>query len=95
MYTIEISERALKQAMNAYHYYELRLIGLGERFLEELENSFARLRDNPAAYSFLKSGIRSCLVNKFPYRVIFEVHESKVAVYAIFHTARLLPSSYR
>lgn len=55
MHTIEIRERALKQTMDAYHYYEMRLTGLGERFLEELEHSFTRLRNNPTAYSFLKN----------------------------------------
>ncbi len=89
-YEIIIDEFAIQEAQDAYDYYENKQEGLGEKFKVELSNSIDSISENPKYNRRIKNNIRQCLLNKFPFVVIFEIMEEKdiVIVYSIFHTSR-------
>jgi toxin ParE1/3/4 len=72
----------------AYGWYEQRRPGLGEEFLTSVEAALAGIRRFPAMWPKIFRGYRRCLLRRFPYAAYYQVEESRVTVYAVFHTSR-------
>jgi len=88
MYQLIIKSGAYQMLDEAYHWYELQVPGLGERLLDEIGTSFDKLKLTPLFYSYVQENYRQLLVNRFPYKIIFEVIGNDVVIYAIFHTSQ-------
>jgi hypothetical protein len=73
---------------DAYWWYEQQLPGLGERLLDEVDICFDKLQHTPFYYSIDKENYRQIMLKHFPYKVIFEISEKAVIIYALFHTSR-------
>lgn len=74
-------------AMEAYEWYNEQQEGLGDLFLDELENYYNRLEELPLVYSKIKKNFRQTL-HKFPYVIVFEIIKKEVVIYSIVHTSR-------
>jgi hypothetical protein len=72
----------------AYDYYEECKTGLGERFLNTLEDYLDIVLKNPQHYQIKRKPYREALIKDFPYLIIFEIEADKVIVYAVFNTWR-------
>jgi plasmid stabilization system protein ParE len=72
----------------AYGWYEQRRPGLGEEFLTSVEAALAGMARFPSMCPKIFRDYRRCLLRRFPYAVYYEVEESRVTVYAVFHTSR-------
>lgn len=70
----------------AYNWYEDASVGLGERLLKEIDTCFKKLEQNPLFYSIYKDSYRRFHLERFPYQVLYEVIESEVIIYVMFHT---------
>ena len=68
-----ISRQAINEASDSYLFYERALVGLGERFLESLENIYKNLSSNPQYYGYINKAedIRDVKIKKFPFVIIF------------------------
>ena len=75
-------------------YYDEQRTGLGLEFSEEVGKALERISEYPEAWSQLSSRIRRCLVNRFPYSVIYEVRSELLIIVAIQHHHRK-PESWR
>ena len=71
-----------------YHWYEEQVPGLGERFLDEMDIGLIKLKKAPYSYTLLRGNYRQLLLKNFPYKVVFEIAEMSVIVYAVFHAKR-------
>ena len=71
MYQLTIKAAAYEMLNDAYQWYEQQLSGLGERFLDEIDRCFEKLRTNPHYYSKLDGNFRRILPAVFPYKIIF------------------------
>jgi mRNA-degrading endonuclease RelE of RelBE toxin-antitoxin system len=69
-------------------YYDERSTGLGEKFLAEIEKSISVILENPYLWAADEKGRRKCRVRRFPYQVIYRVHQETVYILAIAHTKR-------
>lgn len=87
-YQLILQEEAIEDARNAYAWYEDQLPGLGEDFLEELDEVFAKLKQHPQHYSFVFDDFRDVRINRFPYLVVFRIEGKKVYVNSIKHSKR-------
>jgi len=85
-YQLEIKEEASLDIKQAYDYYEENKLGLGERFLDTLENYLQRVKQYPEHYQIKRSPYREAFIKDFPYVIIYEIEEEKVIVYAVFCT---------
>jgi hypothetical protein len=72
----------------AVTYYETRQAGLGLEFAEEVHAAIARIIQYPDAWSLMSPNTRRCLVNRFPYGVIYRVKSGVVFVVAVANIHR-------
>jgi len=72
----------------AYAYYEQRLTGLGDRFLQALRDRLDRIQDNPALYSIFYQDVRAAPLRRFPYVVYYRLEDQRVLIIAVQHGRR-------
>jgi plasmid stabilization system protein ParE len=72
----------------AYDWYESQKVGLGDEFLECVDNLLDRICLMPESYVFVHRDVRRAVVKRFPYAVYYRVVSSRVIVIAIFHGRR-------
>jgi len=49
------------------NWYEEKSIGLGNKFISEIQNSLERIKANPQANQIVEKEIRRSLISKFPF----------------------------
>lgn len=74
----------------AFEYYESLQDGLGFRFLNELNLSKCRIIKFPNSYARIGGTSRRCLIQKFPYSLIYEYSETEkeILIVAVSHLHR-------
>ena len=90
LFELIISRKAVKETSDAYLFYERSSVGLGERFLESLEDVYKNLSLNPQYYGYINKAkdIRDVKIKKFPFLIIFQIVNDKVFVLRVFNTSR-------
>lgn len=58
------------------------------RFLEELDEVFQRIADNPKQFPQLEAEVRRALLHHFPYGVYFHEGSEDIVVLAVLHLHR-------
>jgi len=71
------------------HYLEIHK-QLGSDFRRELEEAVSRIVQAPTAWNPLKKDYRRCILNRFPFGVIYRVDQSnnECQVFAVMHFKR-------
>lgn len=87
-YSLEIKEAAVADMQDAYDYYEEQKFGLGERFLDIVETYLERVQNYLRHYQIKRKPYREAFIIDFPFVVIYEIEESKIIVYSVFHTSK-------
>ncbi|NCC51205.1 MAG: type II toxin-antitoxin system RelE/ParE family toxin [Spartobacteria bacterium] len=67
----------------AVQYYENCQIGLGLDFAEEVYAAIARIIKYPESWSLISTNTRRCLINRFPYGVIFQIKSDTIRIIAV------------
>lgn len=95
-WTIIIEDLAQLDLQETYEWYEKQKAGLGEIFLDFLDEAIERIKSNPLHASLYDNEFRSLTLKKFPYGIIYLTDEirSSVFVIAITHLHRQ-PSWFR
>ena len=73
----------------AFAWYESQVVGLGYGFLDELNRAVRLAATFPALYQQINLGIRRCLLNRFPYGLIYGVDDEMIVIVAVAHIKRL------
>ena len=79
---------AKRDVMKGFHWYEEQKPGLGDVFLERVEECLASIRRNPKAFRPVAKDARRAIVKQFPYVVFFKIEDKVIYVYAVFHTSQ-------
>ncbi len=79
---------ALVEISEAAAYYESCREGLGKAFLQAIEKDIQKLSDNPLHYRKIGRNFRRCLVNRFPYGLIYTIEGDSIYVAAVMHLKR-------
>jgi ParE toxin of type II toxin-antitoxin system, parDE len=89
-FTVIVKQEAHQDTLDAYSYYEEKLAGLGERFLDALQQRYTELSANPTFYSYIDEDpmkvFRDVKLEKFPFVIVYEIIENQVVVYAVHNT---------
>jgi len=85
---LQIHVHAERELDEAYRYYENILPGLGERLLDEVQRGLARIKLFPQAWSPITENIRKCILNNFPYEIIYTIHGDTITILAFAHQHR-------
>ncbi|MBW4644000.1 MAG: type II toxin-antitoxin system RelE/ParE family toxin [Goleter apudmare HA4340-LM2] len=72
----------------AYSWYESQKPGLGDEFLDCVDETVNRISQLPESYVIVYGDIRRAVVRRFPYAVYYRIVSSRVIVTAIFHGRR-------
>jgi len=69
-------------------YYEKIQSGLGFEFADEIYSTIDRIISFPESWQKIDDKIRRCLVNRFPFAVIYYQKEKQIIILAIMHLKR-------
>lgn len=88
MFTVIISEAAQLEFEDAYVWYELKHIGLGDDLALCYEEALATIARNPYFQKKHKD-FRTLRVRRFPYKIVYRlIDKSTIKVDSFFHTSR-------
>lgn len=68
-------------------WYERRA-GLGEAFIERVQEALDRIGQMPELHATVYRDIRRASVRRFPYSVLYRVLPGRIEVIAVFHDKR-------
>ncbi len=85
---IVLRAAAQNEADEAARWYEGQRPGLGAAFVAELQRVFDVISAHPDRYPVAAGDTREAPLSRFPYCVYYRVGRNRVAVTAVFHTAR-------
>lgn len=88
-YNYNLSSEAEDDMLEAYIWYKQQRSGLGEEFLESLDQARQSILQNPSTYRIrYKKKVRVFLVDRFPYLILYVLQKNEVNVISVFHTSR-------
>ena len=71
-----------------YNWYESQHTGLGDEFIDSVEETLNRICQMPESYPIVYRDIRRSIIRRFPFAVYYRIVSSRVIVTAIFHSRR-------
>ena len=80
-----MAERELNEAID---YYNECQDGLGLEFAKEIYSTIQTILSFPHAWSQLSKNTRRCLLNRFPYGVIYQVADDEILIIAVMQLNR-------
>ena len=79
---------ARTEFLAAIEYYEECQLGLGRRFRLLVESAMYSICENPFRYRVLHAPFRRCLLQKFPYSIVFSIEPEHILIIAVAHAKR-------
>ena len=77
---IELDEAAL--------CYESFAFSLCDDFIDQFERSLSRIIANPARYRIIRGNERVLKLRRFPYSIVYELHECELYILAVMQIRR-------
>jgi len=91
---VDFLNEAEEEFLAAISRYNGEREGLGDDFAAEVRRALERIREYPKAWVALSRRTRRCLVNTFPYGVLYQVRGDTLLIVAVMHLHRD-PQSWR
>lgn len=85
-FEVHVGRLARMDIQDAYDYYQDKSFGLGEKFLDALDDAFDLLRINPN-FQIRYDDVHCLPIKRFPYMIHFRIEGEHVLVYAILNTS--------
>lgn len=88
MAKITYAPEAKLEIKDAAAYYENCKVGLGQAFLEAVESAITSISLHPLMWRKISGDFRRCLINRFPYGIIYLATEEEIFIAAVMHLKR-------
>lgn len=85
---IQLLDAAQQEMDESFEFYEEQMAGLGHDFLTEILAALKRIKQNTEAWTPFSERTRRCLVNRFPYGIVYQVRVDEILVVAVAHLHR-------
>ena len=85
---VVLRPEASRDAQEARDYLEAQRAGLGQAFLDRLNDALAQISAMPEMYGVVWQSVRALRLRKFPYVAYYWVHDDRVEVLAVMHGRR-------
>jgi len=85
---VEYHPEAKLEIRNSAIWYDDKANGLGLEFLLELRNAESLIRKNPELWPSYEVGTRRCVMQRFPFAVIYLVSGEKIQIVSVAHCKR-------
>ena len=84
---LEVQLEAIIDIKSAYDWYEGQRNGLGADLINEIEDCYTSICENPERFGLVRSNAfyRRARVHRFPYVIVFEVGKDVVIVVRVKH----------
>ena len=87
-YSLLVRPEARADIAGSQKWYEERASGLGDEFVEAVDEILASVTKHPLAFPVVRNVVRRALTRRFPYGVFFLLAEETVVVLAVLHQSR-------
>jgi plasmid stabilization system protein ParE len=86
--TFSFHPEAEEEFRSAIDHYECREAGLGYEFSLEVLTAIHNIVTHPSAWPVIEDDVRRCLVNRFPFGVLYSLEPTSILVLAVMHHRR-------
>ena len=73
---------------DAFVWYEYQKDGLGLEFMLCFDATIERIKRNPFHVATVDTEIRSAMINRAPYEIIYCIEQKNIFILAVFHQSR-------
>lgn len=87
-YTLIVKAEAEVDIHTAYDWYEEQQYGLGESFIDQVDESFQQIIHNPKSFQKRYRKVRMIFTNQFPFGIHYKIERKRIVVLAVLHTSR-------
>ncbi len=88
IYTVYVRPEAENDIAEAAFWYEKQLKHLGDDFLDEIQNIFKIISENPYIYAVVHRQVRRVLIYRFPFAIYYRIEQEFTIVIAVIHSRR-------
>jgi len=85
---VTIHEFAEAEINEARFYYDLLSPGLGDSFIDEIEQALTQISGFPNAAPLVRGKIRKKVIPCFPYALLYSVKADQIRILAVAHHKR-------
>jgi toxin ParE1/3/4 len=85
---LSVGPQAEKEAQESARWYNNESLGLGEAFLEIVEQALDAISENPYQFPRVHRDVRRALLKRFPFGIFFRIRPDRIKVLAIVHLSR-------
>lgn len=85
---VALRPEAEEDLEDASLWYEGHRVGLGEEFLDEVQQAIGLIEENPQSYPRVHGEIYRALIRRFPFGIFYLLESETVVVLAIIHASR-------
>lgn len=86
--TVRFLPPAEAELAEAIAYYDSQRQGLGAEFARAVQTAIERIAKFPHAWTAVSHNARSCLTDRFPYHVVYQLSGVTIYVVAVVHAHR-------
>jgi hypothetical protein len=79
---------AVEESVEAGCYYDRQQVGLGAEFDSALQTGINAILENPIRWPAQTNETRRFLLKRFPYGIVYTLHEQTITVIAVMHLRR-------
>jgi len=77
-----------EEFIEASQFCNLRVPGLGDRFISEVEGTLMLLVERPRIGQLMDNVFRRVVLDRFPYSLIYSIEPEKIWILAVAHQRR-------
>ncbi|MBT0608319.1 hypothetical protein [Aequorivita echinoideorum] len=88
MFTLQISDVAILDTLDALKCYKKRNKILSSRLRAEIKEVYVLIQKNPLAFQKKYLNVHICYCKSFPYAIHYILENKVIKVIAVFHTSR-------
>jgi plasmid stabilization system protein ParE len=85
---IRLKPSAASELADAMAWYDAEQSGLGDEFLNAVDDTLRRVAAHPLLYRECRPGVRLAVLKRFPYLVFFVLDPEEIIVLACLHSRR-------
>jgi hypothetical protein len=90
---LRITNGAADDMRSAAEWYAEQRSGLNQSFLAAIADTIAKIEKDPQRFGYVKRGrsgrdIRQATMKPFPYRLVYEIRTTELALLAVVHFSR-------
>ncbi len=85
---VRFLDTARSELNETIEYYDAQAANLGQDFADEVRQATIRIARFPTAWQVSSQRTRRCLLERFPYALIYAVRDEEILIVAVAHQHR-------